>query len=219
MPTQFAAATATAATLTETTTAKIVRNRHCSGSAGIATVGSALGLARDRYVSGMNAKTGVSGSAVATRKRSVAATCLQATGTRCDRGLVSMPAVIAPEGQLWLNGKPFKSQPMQKGQSLQIRFELLGRKLSNLRARFKLFDLQGNTLIDKLETIAPGGLEIESETVQPGGLTNYIGYIFLDRTETLFAQFSREFETEYEFEIGNSRINYPIERGFLTFSG
>jgi hypothetical protein len=50
-------------------------------------------------------------------------------------------------------------------------------------------------------------------------MTTYIGYIFIDRTETLFAEFDREFETEYEFEIGNSRINYPIERGFLTFSG
>ena len=219
MPIQFAAATATATTLTETTTAKIVRNRHSSGSALVATVGSALALARDRYILGMNAKSSISGSAVATRERAVAATCWQKTETRCDRGLASMPAVIGPEGQLWLNGKPFKNQPMQKGQSLQIRFELLGRKLSNLRARFKLYDLQGNTLIEKLETIAPGGLEVESETVQPGGLTTYIGYIFLDRTETLFAQFAREFETEYDFEIGNSRINYPIERGFLTFSG
>lgn len=218
MPTQFAAATATATTLTETDDALIIRNRHSVGSGLVITNAIALPLGRDRNMLGMNAKTAVFGSAVAIRERVVNAIGLQSTQTVCDK-VASMPAVIAPEGQLWLNGKPLKNQPMQKGQSLQIRFELLGRKLSNLKARFTLFNLQGVGLIDKLENIAPGGLEVESETVQPGGLTTYIGYIFIDRTETLFAEFAREFETEYEFEIGNSRINYPIERGFLTFSG
>lgn len=218
MPTQFAAATAIATTLTQTDDALIVRNRHSVASGFIATNAIALSLGRDKNMLGMNAKTAVIGSAVATRERVVNAIGLQSTQTVCDK-VASMPAVIAPEGKLWLNGKPLQGQSLQKGQSLQIRFELLGRKLSNLKARFKLFNLQGLGLIDKLETIAPGGLEVESETVQPGGLTTYIGYIFIDRTETLFAQFAREFETEYEFEIGNSRINYPIERGFLTFNG
>jgi hypothetical protein len=218
MPTQFAAATATATTLTETDDELIVRNRHSAGSGLAVTSAIALSLGRDRYVVGMNAKTAVSGSAVATRERAVSAIGMSSTQTGCDK-VVSMPAVLAPEGQLWLNGKPLQNQPLQKGQSLQIRFELLGRKLSNLKARFRLFNLQGIAIIDKLENIAPGGLEVDSETVQPGGMTTYIGYIFIDRTETLFAEFAREFETEYEFEIGNSRINYPIERGFLTFSG
>jgi len=218
MPTQFATATATATTLTETTDALIVRNRHSNGSGLATTSAIALPLARDKYVLGMTAATAVTGLAVATRERVVSAAGMQSTQTGCDK-IVSMPAVIAPEGQLWLNGKPLKAQPLQKGQSLQIRFELLGRKLSNLKARFRLFNLQGVGLIDKLENIAPGGLEIDLETVQPGGLTTYIGYVFIDRNETLFAEFAREFETEYEFEIGNSRINYPIERGFLTFSG
>lgn len=218
MPTQFATATATATTLTSADKALIVRNRHSNGSGVVTTSAIALPLARDRYVLRMTAATAVVGSAVASRERIVRATGMQSTQTGCDK-VVSMPAVLAPEGQLWLNGKPLKTQSLQKGQSLQIRFELLGRKLSNLKARFRLFDLQGVGLIDKLENIAPGGLEIDSETLQPGGLTNYIGYIFVDRNETLFAEFAREFETEYEFEIGNSRINYPIERGFLTFSG
>jgi hypothetical protein len=218
MPTQFAKATAAATTLTETDDDLIVRNRHSSGSGLVTTSAIALSLGRDRYVLGMNAQTAVSGSAVATRERTVNAIGMQLTQTSCDK-VVSMPAVLAPEGQLWLNGKPLINQPLQKGQSLQIRFELLGRKLSNLKARFRLFNLQGIKLIDKLENIAPGGLEIDSETVQPGGLTTYIGYVFIDRTETLFSEFAREFETEYEFEIGNSRINYPIERGFLTFNG
>lgn len=218
MPTQFATATATATTLTETDDALIVRNRHSNGSGITTTSAIALTLARDRYVLGMMAATAAFGSAVATRERVVTATGMQSTQTGCHK-VVSMPAVIAPEGQLWLNGKPLKAQPLQKGQSLQIRFELLGRKLSNLKARFRLFNLQGVGLIDKLENIAPGGLEIDSETVQPGGLTTYIGYVFIDRNETLFAEFAREFEAEYEFEIGNSRINYPIERGFLTFNG
>lgn len=218
MPTQFATATATATTLTSADKALIVRNRHSNGSGVVTTSAIALPLARDRYVLRMTAATAVVGSAVASRERIVRATGMQSTQTGCDK-VVSMPAVLAPEGQLWLNGKPLKTQSLQKGQSLQIRFELLGRKLSNLKARFRLFDLQGVGLIDKLENIAPGGLEVDSETLQPGGLTNYIGYIFVDRNETLFAEFAREFETEYEFEIGNSRINYPIERGFLTFSG
>ena len=218
MPTQFATATATVTTLTSADKALIVRNRHSNGSGVVTTSAIALPLARDRYVLRMTAATAVVGSAVASRERIVRATGMQSTQTGCDK-VVSMPAVLAPEGQLWLNGKPLKTQSLQKGQSLQIRFELLGRKLSNLKARFRLFNLQGVGLIDKLENIAPGGLEVDSETLQPGGLTNYIGYIFVDRTETLFAEFAREFETEYEFEIGNSRINYPIERGFLTFSG
>lgn len=218
MPTQFAAATATATTLTETDDELIVRNRHSVGSGLVVTNAVALPLGRDRNMLGMNANTSVFGSAIVTRERTASAIGMQTTQTGCDK-VVSMPAVIAPEGKLWLNGKPLQSQPLQKGQSLQIRFELLGRKLSNLKARFRLFNLQGIELIDKLENIAPGGLEIDLETVQPGGLTTYIGYIFIDRTETLFAEFAREFETEYEFEIGNSRINYPIERGFLTFSG
>lgn len=217
MATQFAEATAAATTLTETNDELIVRNRHTVATGFATTAATALPLGRDKHVLGMTAETAVSGFAVATRERVVSAIGLQSTQTVCDK-LASMPAVIAPEGQLWLNGKPFKNQPLQKGQSLQIRFELLGRKLSNLKARFRLFTLQGIAIIDKLENIAPGGLEVESETVQPGGLTTYIGYIFIDRTETLFAQVAREFETEYEFEIGNSRINYPIERGFLTFS-
>lgn len=218
MPTQFAAATATATTLTETDDALIVRNRHSVGSGLVTTDAIALPLGRDKNMLGMIANAGVFGSAVATRERVVLATGMQSTQTGCDK-VVSMPAVLAPEGQLWLNGKPLQNQPLQKGQSLQIRFELLGRKLSNLKARFRLFNLQGIAIIDKLENIAPGGLEVDSETVQPGGMTTYIGYIFIDRTETLFAEFAREFEAEYEFEIGNSRINYPIERGFLTFSG
>lgn len=218
MPTQFAAATATATTLTETDDALIVRNRHSAGNGLVLTSAISLALGRDRFVLGMNAQTVVFGSAVATRERAVSAIGMQSTQTGCDK-VVSMPAVLAPDGKLWLNGKPLINQPLQKGQSLQIRFELLGRKLSNLKARFRLFNLQGIGLIDKLENIAPGGLEVDSETVQPGGLTTYIGYIFIDRTETLFAEFAREFETEYEFEIGNSRINYPIERGFLTFNG
>lgn len=218
MPTQFATATATATTLTDADEMLIVRNRHAVASGLVVTNAIALSLGRDKNMLGMNAKTAVTGSAAAIRERVVNAIGLQSTQTVCDK-IASMPAVIAPEGQLWLNGKPLKGQPLQKGQSLQIRFELLGRKLSNLKARFKLFNLQGVDLIDKLENIAPGGLEVDSETVQPGGLTTYIGYVFIDRNETLFAQFAREFETEYEFEIGNSRINYPIERGFLTFDG
>jgi|GEM_PF-5620916 len=218
MPTQFATATATATTLTEADEVLIVRNRHAVASGFVVTNAIALSLGRDRNVLGMTTSTAVTGSATAIRERVVDAIGLQSTQTVCDK-IASMPAVIAPGGKLWLNGKPLQGQPLQKGQSLQIRFELLGRKLSNLKARFKLFNLQGLELIDKLENIAPGGLEVDLETVQPGGLTSYIGYIFIDRTETLFAQFAREFETEYEFEIGNSRINYPIERGFLTFNG
>lgn len=218
MATQFAAATAAATTITETDDALIVRNRHSAGSGLVTTSATALSLGRDKHVLGMTAETAISGSAVATRERVVSAIGMNSTQTSCDK-VVSMPAVLAPEGQLWLNGKPLINQPLQKGQSLQIRFELLGRKLSNLKARFRLFTLQGIAIIDKLENIAPGGLEVDSETVQPGGMTTYIGYIFIDRTETLFAEFAREFETEYEFEIGNSRINYPIERGFLTFNG
>ncbi|MEG4406439.1 hypothetical protein [Microcoleus sp. MON2_D5] len=218
MPTQFAAATAAATTLTETDDELIVRNRHSAGNGLVTTSAIALSLGRDKFVLGMNAKIAVFGSAVAVRERTVSAIGMQSTQTGCDK-VVSMPAVLAPEGKLWLNGKPLINQPLQKGQSLQIRFELLGRKLSNLKARFRLFNLQGIKLIDKLENIAPGGLEIDSENVQPGGLTTYIGYIFIDRTETLFAEFAREFETEYEFEIGNSRLNYPIERGFLNFNG
>ena len=218
MPTQFATATATITTATEANDSLIVRSRHSSGSGLVKTSTLALPLGRDKYVLGMEAKTVVSGLAFATRELVASAIGMQSTQTGCDK-IVSMPAVLAPEGQLWLNGKPLKNQPLQKGQSLQIRFELLGRKLSNLKARFRLFNLQGIGLIDKLENIAPGGLEVDSQTVQPGGLTTYIGYIFIDRTETLFAEFAREFETEYEFEIGNSRLNYPIERGFLTFNG
>jgi hypothetical protein len=218
MPTQFATATATATTFTEADEVLIVRNRHAVASGFVVTNAITLALGRDRNMLDMSAKTAVTSSAIATRERVVNAIGLQSTQTVCDR-VASMPAVIAPEGQLWLNGKPLQNQPLQKGQSLQIRFELLGRKLSNLKARFKLFNLQRLELIDKLENIAPGGLEVDSETVQPGGLTTYIGYIFIDRTETLFAEFAREFEAEYEFEIGNSRINYPIDRGILIFNG
>lgn len=218
MPTQFATGTATATTVTDADELKIVRNRHSIGSGQISTVGTALGFARDRHITGMEVRSAVVATAIATRERIVRAVANLGTSTECDR-MASMPVPIAPQGKLFLNGMPFATAPFQKGQSLQIRFEISGKKLSNLRAAFKLFDLQGNLLTSKLQSIAPGGLETDTETLKADGLTNHIGYIFLDRTETLFLNAPKEFETEYEFEIGNSRINYPIERGFLTFSG
>lgn len=125
MPTQFAAATATATTLTDADEALIVRNRHAVASGLIVTNAIALSLGRDKNMLGMNAKTAVTGSATAIRERVVSAIGMQSTQTVCDK-VASMPAVIAPEGKLWLNGKPLQGQPLQKGQSLQIRFELLG---------------------------------------------------------------------------------------------
>ncbi|MEG3875795.1 hypothetical protein QT972_00225 [Microcoleus sp. herbarium7] len=218
MPTQFATATVTATTITDADETKIVRNRHAIGSGQVSTAGTALGFARDRHIAGMEVRSAVVATAIATRERIVRAVSILGTSTECDR-VASMPVQIAPQGKLFLNGMPFATASFQKDQSLQIRFEISGRKLLNLRAAFKLFDLQGKLLTGKLETIAPGGLETDTETVKADGLTNYIGYIFLDRTETLFLDAPKEFEVEYEFEIGNSRLNHPIERGFITFAG
>jgi hypothetical protein len=218
MPTQFATGTATATTVTDADELKIVRNRHLIGSAQISTASVALGFARDRHITRMEVCSAAVATAIATRERIVKAVANLGTSTECDR-VASMPVPIAPQGKLFLNGMPFATAAFQKGQSLQIRFEISGKKLANLRAAFKLFDLQGKALISKLETIAPGGLETDTETVKADGLTNYIGYIFLDRTETLFLEAAKEFEAEYEFEIGNSRVNHPIERGFIMFAG
>lgn len=219
MPTQISSAIALTTTETATVGAALFRQRHTNGNAQIQTAAVALPLGRDRHMVGMVAGVEVFGSALVRRDRTVRGDANIFTETSGNK-LASMPAVLAPTGKLWLNGKPLAEHPVfSKDQSLSLRLELLGAKLGNLKSCFKLFDLQGNTLIEKLETISPGGLEMESETIKLGGLSNFIGYIFVDRSETQFLNYPKEFEVEYQLEIGNSRVNYEIERGFLIFKG
>lgn len=219
MPTQVSSAIASVTTENSTVGNALFRRRHTNGRAQAETATLTLQLGRDRHMTGMTANTEVFALATVRRDRVVIGLTKLQTETSGNK-LASMPAVLAPVGMLWLNGKPLAEQTtLQKNQSLSMRFELTGKKLLNLSARLKIFNLQRETLIEKLETVSPGGLEIESETIKLGGLTNYIGYLFIDRIETQFAGQPREFELEYEFEIGNSKMNYPIERGFLTFVG
>jgi hypothetical protein len=219
MPVQISSAIAAVTTETSTSDLPLARNRHTSARAQIETELVALALGRDRYMVNMIARSDVFAEATATRERVTQGFGNFQTFTFCNK-LVSMPAVPAPTGSLWLNGLPFAQQTeLKKGQSLSLRFELNGRKMGNLSACLKLFDLKGTILIDKMQTVDPGGLQVESETQKQGGFASAIGYIFIDRTETLFQEADREFEVEYEFELGNSRVNYPIERGFLKFVG
>lgn len=219
MPVEISSAFATVATETSTSELPLARNRHASARAQIETELLALALGRDRYLTKLIARSDVFAEATATRERVTQGLGNPASFTFCDK-LASMPAVPAPTGSLWLNGLPFaQKSELKKGQSLSLRFELNGRKMGNLSARLRLFDLKGTVLIDKMQTVDPGGLQVESETQKQGGFASAIGYIFIDRTETLFQDADREFEVEYEFELGNSRVNYPIERGFLKFVG
>jgi hypothetical protein len=220
MPTEIATATANIQSQTSTVGAIVLfRQRHATALAQIETATTAFDLGRDRHVGGMVAKTEVFASADCHRDRVVLAVANIVSETSGNK-LASMPSPIAPIGNLWLNGRLLSEQSrLQKGQSLQLRFDLLGKKLANLRAKFTLYDLAGKLLIEKLESILPGGLAIEYNIPKADGLVNYAGYVFIDRTETLFLEYDRELEVEYILEIGNSRINYPIERGFLTFVG
>lgn len=205
--------------VTETTTPlDLVKKSFLKGTAIATSQTLANNFGRDRYLKGLVAESVVMATTGLLRRRGLTGLCNAITQTDCD-SIASMPPAPSPTGNLTLNGSSLSGQRLRKGQSLSLKFVLNGRKIAPLSVNFKLFDLSGRLLIDKKERVSPGGLEVESSTLKTTtGNTSEVGYIFIMRSETLFLEEGKEFETRYDFSVGNSRVHHPLESGFLVFT-
>lgn len=218
MPIEYT--TGTIAALSETvelTSADIGLYRGITGifNANAPTV-EVTGIGRNRAQVGLMATSVTNFDTTIYRTRYCAPLATTITEAICTEATV-VPGVAKPTGGLKIDGQPFRGGEFPKGKSLNISYEIKGKKLENMFAELFILDLSDIELIHKKSRLNPGGIVQDSATLQVLGETSYLGNIPLLRNDTIFTGSPDEYECKYVFCIGNSRQNHLIERGFITF--
>jgi hypothetical protein len=135
------------------------------------------------------------------------------------RWLTTIPAIPAPIGQLWLEGKPLKNRRLPRGKSQTLAFTISGKRLKGLQIQFFLRSLKGEILLSKSILVAPGGVAINELVDNGNGSQTIAGFILLLPHETFFDSLpGREIEVNYIFQIGNdSSREHLLESDFINF--
>lgn len=136
-----------------------------------------------------------------------------------NRHLNVIPAIPAPQGQLFLEDKPLREQRLPRGTSQSFAFTIIGKRLKGLQVNFLLRSTRGLVLLQKTILIAPGGVAISEFLQDSDGIQTIGGFIILMPNETLFSTFKgREIEVNFVFQIGNgSSREHLLESNYINF--